>query len=252
MWDAALWGLIQGLTEFLPVSSSGHLVLVPALLNREGPDLATTAVLHLGTLAAALVYFRTEVSSVVRLKPEGRRLLRVLVIGTIPAVVFGLAFRSQLERLNDTPRAVAAALLAAGGVLVLASRIHKGSATIKELSGLDAVLIGAGQALAVIPGVTRSGMTIAGGASRSLGAHEAARFAFLLGIPVIAGTGLLQLVELAGEDGAIGRDTLIGLGVAAVVGYGSIAGLLRIIGKAGLRPFGLYCVAAGALAFVIV
>jgi len=252
MWNAALWGLIQGLTEFLPISSSGHLVLVPAILDREGPDLATTAVLHLGTLAAVLVYFRTEVSGVVRMTPDGRRLLRVVAIGTLPAVVFGLTLRSQLERLNDTPRAVAIALFAAGIVLLLASRLSRGSAISADVSDRDAVAIGVGQALAVIPGVTRSGMTIAVGTARSLSLYEAARFAFLLGIPVIAGTGLLQLVELAGEEEGIRAETLVGVGVAAVVGYAAIAGLLRVIRKAGLGPFGIYCVVAGAVAFVLV
>ena len=252
MLDAALWGLIQGLTEFLPISSSGHLVLVPAVLDREGPDLATSAVLHLGTLAAVLAYFRAEVSQVVRMTGQGRRLLRVLAIGTIPAVVVGLTLRSQLERLNDTPRAVAVALVAAGGVLLLAARFDRGSKTVGDVSAADAGVIGIGQALALIPGVTRSGMTIGAGASRSLSRHEAARFAFLLGVPIIAGTGLLELVELAGADGGLGAETLVGLGVAAVVGYGAIALLLRIIRTSGLRPFGIYCVVAGAIAFLLV
>ena len=123
---------------------------------------------------------------------QGRRLLRVLAIGTIPAVVVGLTLRSQLERLNDTPRAVAVALVAAGGVLLLAARFDRGSKTVGDVSAADAGVIGIGQALALIPGVTRSGMTIGAGASRSLSRHEAARFAFLLGVPIIAGTGLLD------------------------------------------------------------
>ena len=252
MLDAALWGLIQGLTEFLPISSSGHLVLVPAILGREGPDLATSAVLHLGTLAAVLVYFRRDVSEVVRFTTTGRRLLVLLLIGTIPAGIFGLAFEGPLERFNDTPSAVAVSLSLAGVVLILAGRLRPGSRTVADVTERDAIAIGLGQALAVIPGVTRSGMTIGVGTARSLDLYEAARFSFLLGIPAIAGAGLLEFIELAGEDGGIGRETLVGLAVAAVAGYAAIAGLLRIIRSAGLGPFGFYCVAAGAVAFALV
>lgn len=252
MLDAALWGLIQGLTEFLPISSSGHLVLVPELLGREGPDLATSAVLHLGTLLAVLVYFRREVGEVVRFTTRGRRLLVLLVIGTIPAAVLGLIFEGPLDRFNDTPRAVAAALALAGVVLILAGLMPRGTGRIDEVDKRDAALIGFGQALALIPGVTRSGMTIGAGTARSLDVHEAARFSFLLGVPAIAGAGLLQFIELAGEEGGIGTDTLVGLGVAAVAGYAAIAGLLRIIRAAGLAPFGAYCVVAGVVAFALV
>lgn len=252
MLEAAFWGLIQGLTEFLPISSSGHLVLVPAVLDREGPELAVSAVLHLGTLLAVLVYFRAEVAQMARLTQEGRRLLRLLVVGTIPAAVLGLALRGPLETFNDTPKAVAIALCCAGLVLVLASRLTAGTATLADVETSDALLIGLGQALALIPGVTRSGMSIGAGTARSLTVYEAARFAFLLGIPAIAGAGLLELVDLAGEEGGIGADVFVGLAVAAVVGYAAIAGLLRTIRSAGLLPFGAYCVVAGAVALFLV
>lgn len=252
MLDAALWGLIQGLTEFLPISSSGHLVLVPELLGREGPDLATSAVLHLGTLLAVLVYFRREVGEVVRFTRWGRKLLLLLVIGTIPAAVLGLIFESPLERFNDTPRAVAVALALAGVVLILTGLIPRGTRSADDIDQKDAALIGFGQALALIPGVTRSGMTIGTGMGRSLDVHEAARFSFLLGIPAIAGAGLLQFIELAGEEGGISTDTLVGLAVAAVAGYVAISGLMRVIRAAGLAPFGAYCVVAGVIAFVLV
>lgn len=252
MLEAAFWGLIQGLTEFLPISSSGHLVLVPALLDREGPELAVSAVLHLGTLLSVLVYFRREVAQMVRFTGEGRRLLRLLGIGTIPAAVIGLALRGPLDSFNDTPRAVAGALFTAGLVLVLVSRMRPSTATVDDVTAKDAVFIGLGQALALIPGVTRSGMTIGAGMARSLSIHEAARFAFLLGIPAIAGAGLLELIDLAGDEAGIGNEVFVGLAVAAIVGYGAIAFLLRVIRSAGLRPFGIYCVAAGALAFLLV
>jgi undecaprenyl-diphosphatase len=252
MVDAAFWGLIQGLTEFLPVSSSGHLVLVPEVLGRDGPDLGTSAVLHLGTLAAVLVYFRREVGEVVRLTETGRRLLRLLVIGTIPAALLGFTLRSQFEKINDTPWAVAMALFVAGAVLVLTARLKRGERRVSDVSSRDAALIGLSQALALIPGVTRSGMTIGAGVSRSLDLYEAARFSFLLGIPAIAGAGLFEFVDLAREDGGIDAETLVGVAVAAVAGYAAIAFLLRVIRRAGLAPFGIYCMLAGAVAFALV
>ena len=252
MLDAAFWGLIQGLTEFLPISSSGHLVLVPAMLDREGPDLAVSAVLHLGTLAAVLVYFRTEVAGVIRFTDDGRRLLRMMVIGTVPAAVIGIAIRSQLDSFNETPRAVAGALFAAGIILVLVSRRRPGQATAEDVTERDAGLIGFGQALALIPGVTRSGMAIGVGVMRSLSLHEAARFAFLLGIPAIAGAGLFEFIDLAGEDKGVESEVWVGVGVAAVVGYGAISLFLRVIRTAGLKPFGIYCVVAGLVAFLLV
>ena len=252
MLDAAFWGLIQGLTEFLPISSSGHLVLVPAVLGKEGPDLATSAVLHLGTLIAVLAYFRREVAEVIRFSASGRRLLMLLLIGTIPAAALGLAFRGPLEDFNDTPKAVAVALAAAGVLLILAGRRRGGTRTVADVTSTDAIAVGLAQGLALVPGVTRSGMTIGAGTARSLGAHEAARFSFLLGIPAIAGAGLLQFIEPAGEDGGIGAETLVGLAVAAVTGYGAITLLLRVIRAAGLTPFGIYCVAAGLAALALV
>ena len=163
MLEAILWGLVQGLTEFLPISSSGHLVLVPAVLGLDPPDLATSAVLHLGTLAAVLVYFRTEVSEIVRFTSKGKLLLRLLVIGSIPAVVLGLAFESRLETINDTPRVVAGFLIAAGVVFVATRWIPRRSRTMEDSTLRDAFLLGLGQALALIPGVSRSGSTISTG-----------------------------------------------------------------------------------------
>ena len=252
MLEAAFWGLIQGLTEFLPISSSGHLVLVPALLDREGPDLATSAVLHLGTLAAVLAYFRVEVGEVIRFTDLGRQLLKLLVIGTIPAAVLGLLFAGPLDEFNDTPRAVAAALGAAGVVLIVASRIPPGDREVDSVAAKDAALIGTAQALALIPGVTRSGMTIGAGLGRRLDPHHAARFSFLLGIPAIAGAGLLALIDLAGSDSGVPGETWLGVVVAAATGYAAIAALLRMIRSIGLAPFGVYCIAAGALAFALV
>jgi undecaprenyl-diphosphatase len=252
MPEAILWGLIQGLTEFLPISSSGHLVLVPALLGLDPPELATSAVLHLGTLVAVLAYFRAEIAEIVRFTDLGKRLLRLLVIGSTPAVVLGLLFESRLEQINDTPRAVAVALFVAGLVFTLTRFLPRAGRAMEQSSNSDALALGFGQAVALIPGVSRSGSTISSGLLRGFDREEAARYSFILGIPVIAGAGLLQFAELAGGNGGITAATLVGMGVAALSGYAAIALLLRLIRATGLAPFGLYCMVAGTIAFLLV
>ena len=166
MSDAVLWGLIQGLTEFLPISSSGHLVLVPELLDRTVPSLATSAVLHLGTLAAVLIYFRQEVREVVTLTPEGRQLLRLLVIGTLPAAIIGLALGSQIDELDDSPTLVAVMLVVTGLVLLATRFISVGRRALEDSTNRDAILIGIGQGIALIPGLSRSGFTMTAGLAR--------------------------------------------------------------------------------------
>lgn len=252
MLNAGFWGLIQGLTEFLPISSSGHLVLVPALFGQEPPDLATSAVLHLGTLLAVLVYFRRDLAEVVRFTPDGRRLLRFMVIGTIPAGVIGLAFRGPLEEMNQKPRFVAVALILTGLILLATRFLERGVRKQQETGDMDAIVMGLGQAVALIPGVSRSGTTIAAGLTRSFERLDAASLAFLLGIPAIAAAGLLNFVDLASEGGGgVTGAILFGTAIAAVSGYLAIAGLLGLIRHTGLMPFGVYCITLGVLALIV-
>ena len=251
MFDSILWGLIQGLTEFLPISSSGHLVLIPALLGREGPDLATSAMLHLGTLVAVLVYYRTDVMQMVRFDRSGRRLLTLIAIGTIPAVVLGLAFKSKIEELTEDPRTVAIFLILTGVVLLATMLLRPGRREVTDLDPKDAGLIGLAQALALIPGVSRSGMTISAGLARGMHPVEAARFAFLLGIPAIAGAGLLSMADLVSEGTGITASIIVGTIVAGIAGYFAIALLIRILTQVGLAPFGVYCVLVGGFSLVV-
>ena len=251
MLNAILWGLIQGLTEFLPVSSSGHLVLIPALLNREGPDLATSAMLHLGTLAAVLVYYRSDVAEMARFDRPGRRMVTLIVIGSIPAVILGFALKDKVEELVSNPRAVAVMLIVTGLILVSTRMIRVGTRTIRQIGPLDSFLIGLAQASALIPGISRSGMTISTGLMRGMTRTDAARFAFLLGIPVIAGAGLLGMVDVVTSDAGVPASVWVGVVVAAVSGYAAIAFLLRVLTHVGLAPFGIYCIAFGTLSFVL-
>lgn len=251
MPDAVLWGLIQGLTEFLPISSSGHLVLVPEWLGRDGPDLATSAMLHLGTLIAVLLYYRRDLARMARFDRPARRLITLIVIGTIPAAVLGLLFKDELERINDTPRLVAGFLVVTGVILIATTLLRFGDKRVETIGVSDAGIIGGAQAFALIPGISRSGMTISAGLAKGMDRVEAARYAFLLGIPAIAGGGLLSAVELIEEGGGVPPETIVGMIVAAVSGYAAIAILIRVLTRVGLAPFGVYCVVAGAISIIV-
>ena len=252
MLAAVIWGLVQGLTEFLPISSSGHLVVVPRFLDSMGmdisqPTLAVSAVLHLGTLIAVLIYFRGDVMSVLQMrhKPEGRRIALLVGVGTIPALV-GLPLENRIENIQENVVYVGVALVATGVILVIGQRLARGMRQLMEGRVPDAVVVGVAQALALIPGVSRSGMTIAAGNGRGFEPVEAARFSFLLGIPAIAGAGLVSLPEVFAEgEGRL--ELLVGLLVAAVSGYLAIALLLRALRRVGLLPFAVYCFIVGGL-----
>lgn len=249
--DAALWGLVQGLTEFLPISSSGHLVLVPAFLNKEPPGLATTAVLHLGTLAAVLWYFRADVAWLLRpyRDPRALRILTLLAIGTVPAVIAGLLLESTLDEIFDSASRAGLALIFTGVVLMASGFLTGLTRKLEAARVNDAIVVGAAQAVALVPGVSRSGMTITASMGRHFTKEESARFSFLLAIPVILGGGLKEMVDLAGEGG-LEWELAIGVVVAAVSGYFAIAVLIRALTRYGLRPFAYYCFIVGAIAFL--
>jgi len=253
VWTAALWGLVQGLTEFLPVSSSGHLVLVPALLGTEPPDLGTSAILHLGTLAAVLIYFRHDLLRLThfRTDPTARHIVWLLAIGTIPAAIAGILLEDLFDEFNSQPRLVALALMVTGAMLVASGAIVRRQGTVERASRRDAVWIGLAQAGALIPGISRSGTTITAGMGRGVSATQAARFSFLLAIPVIAGAGLFKMID-ALDSNALTGELWVGVAVAAVSGYLAIDILLRILRRAGMAGFGVYCLLFGVYAFVFV
>ncbi len=245
--QAIIWGLVQGLTEFLPVSSSGHLVIVPELVGVEPPDLALSAVLHLGTLAAIVVYYWSDLTALLKFGSDekARHVLWMLLLGTLPALL-AIVFRDEVDSLQSSTTAVGVALIGTGIVLWLSQLVHDKQAVLEEGRWYDALVVGFAQLLAVIPGVSRSGMTITAGMGRGLSRHEAARFSFLLGVPTIAGAGLLEGIDVVG-DGRLGGPEIVGVVVAGLTGYAAIALLLRILERVGLRPFSYYCVVVGAL-----
>lgn len=255
MLTAIIWGLVQGLTEFLPISSSGHLVVVPAFLEKAGmeiapPSLEISAVLHLGTLIAVLAYFRADVVRMLRFRSDtdGRKILLLVAIGTIPAVL-GLPLESTLNEFQQTISNVGWTLMATGLILLIGQRLARGLRNLAEGRIPDAIVVGVAQAFALIPGISRSGITISAGNGRGFRPVEAARFSFLLGIPAIAGAGLTQLPDVVGVG--LGADLLVGLVVAAVSGYLAIAFLLAALRRTGLTPFAIYCLGVGLLSVLV-
>lgn len=256
MLDAVVWGLVQGLTEFLPISSSGHLVLLPAFLSRVGinvgdPDLATTAVLHLGTLLAVLAYYRTDILRVLEAPadPRSRRIVFLVALGSIPALI-GLPLRGVLGQIEENPTLVGVALIVTGLILAVGSRWTDGDRRLESGTTRDAIAIGLAQALALVPGISRSGSTITAGLMAGFDREEAAKFSFLLAIPAIAGGGLISLLDVTASSVAMG-PVLVGLVVAAVSGYAAIAILIRLLVSRGLGPFVGYCLVVGIAAVIL-
>ena len=252
MLEAIVWGLLQGLTEFLPVSSSGHLRVVPDLFGLSPPDLATSAVLHLGTLVAVITYYRSDIvwmARGIRRDPLARRTVLMVVVATIPAVVVGAAVVDAVERFQESVTAVGIALIGTGAVLLVSKFLPMRTRRAEEVGVRDAVGMGAAQALALLPGVSRSGMVITTGIARGLSGREAARFGFLMAIPVTLGAAAREAITVAGS-GTLGPELVIGTLVAAVSGYGAISLLIKALARYGLWPFAVYCLAAGSFTLI--
>lgn len=250
--EAIIWGLVQGLTEFLPISSSGHLVVVPAFLGIDAPNLQTAALLHLGTLAAVVVFYWGDLRWLLRFRSDAvaRRVIGLLALASVPAAL-GVMFRDSISSLFASTSAVGLALLATGIVLWLSGRLKHGDGEVEGFSSRSALLVGLSQAAALIPGISRSGVTITTGMASGLSRSEAARFSFLLGVPAIAAAGIFEGYGVVAEGG-IGVPTLAGVVVAGLSGYAAIKLLLRILVNIGLRPFSYYCLGVGVavLAFL--
>ena len=263
--EALFLGLVQGATEFLPISSSGHLLLVPAVFGLPEPDLNMIAIAHLGTLLAVLVYFRRDLlrialSTLAGLaggRPMGTpdaRLGWYIVVGSIPAAVLGLSFEDTLDETLGTADFAAMFLLLTAALLVLGETLRGGGRRgLSEMGWRDAIVIGFAQALALLPGVSRSGSTIVAGMLCGLGREAAARYSFLLGTPVIFGAGLLATLDLL-EDPTLDQQ-IAGLGLtfaaAAVSGYACIHFLMRWIRTRSLLPFAAYCAGFGLLYLLV-
>jgi undecaprenyl-diphosphatase len=258
-WQAILLGILQGITEFLPISSSGHLVIVPYLLGWPDPGLALDAVLHLGTLLAIVLYFWSDlwglfgaaINSLRRrsLADPQARVAWGVVIGTIPAAILGFLFEEPVERLFGAPKTAAAFLLGTALLLVVSEAVGSRQRPITALSGFDAFIIGLAQTLAIAPGLSRSGSTISAGLLMGFRREDAARFSFLLAVPIVLGTGLYQIFKLVGGAWLSAPVPVVVLGflAAAISGYFAIAGLLALVRRRSLYVFAGYCAILGGL-----
>lgn len=242
IFNSIILGIVQGITEFLPISSSGHLVLFQHFMNIE-EGLTLNVFLHFGTLLAVILVFWDDIIGMVTLRKEYRKLTYFVIIGSVPAGIIGVLFEDVFERLFSTVTVVGFALLLTGFFLWLSDRIKIGGKDIEEMTIIDSVIVGFAQALAIIPGISRSGSTIVGGLFKGLNRKLAAKFSFLLSVPVIGGATLLKVKDLI----SVGMGTIsiaelfLGTISAAIAGYFSIRLLLKLINQEKLSIFAYYC-----------
>lgn len=265
IFEAIFVGIIQGITEFLPISSDGHLVLVPGVFHLQPPDLNLISIAHQGTLLAVLVYFRRDLWRILLAVLDGLRRRRPLatldarlgwyiVAGTIPAVVVGFFLKDFFERAFTRPLIAALGLFVTATFLLVGERLLSGRKQLSQMGWLDAMIIGVMQIPALLPGVSRSGGTIAAGLWRGFDRPTAARFSFLLGVPAIAGAGVLAIFDLLEAPGLSAQIPLLVAAFlsALVVGYAAIAFLLSWLRRGSLYLFIYYCVIFGALSLALI
>jgi len=259
-FQALVLGLLQGLGEFLPISSSAHLALAPWLLHWPDPGLAFDVALHFGTLVAVLWYFRREWVSLARaawqivttrkiVTIEQRRALYV-IIATIPGGIFGLLLEKKAETTLRNPALIATALIIMGVILWVVDRVRPEARDMNQLRTSDAIWIGLAQAFALIPGVSRSGATITAGRGLGLDRNGAAAFSFLLSMPIIAAAAILKVPHVLRESG-LSTPLVVGVLASAVSGWIAISALLRYVSRHSYGAFAVYRVVLGAIVLVI-
>jgi undecaprenyl-diphosphatase len=260
---AVFLGVLQGLTEFLPISSSAHLRIFPDLFGWGDPGAAFTAVIQIGTELAVLIYFRRDLwrigSAWVRslYRPEYRgqldaRMGWFIIIGSLPIVVLGIFLKDTIEEDFRNLWIIGTTLIVLGLILGIADRVSSNRLQIKDLRLRDAVLMGVAQACALVPGVSRSGATISMGRFLGYQREAATRYAFLLAIPAVVGAGLFELKEIPNGDNNYGwGPTIVATAVSFLIGYAAIAWLLRYVATNSYLPFVIYRVALGSLTLVL-
>jgi undecaprenyl-diphosphatase len=259
---AIVEGIVQGLTEFLPISSTAHLRIVPAFFGWPDPGAAFTAVIQLGTMAAVLLYFRHDLWRIARswLRSLRDPALRgdldarmgwYIILGTIPIAIFGFIFRDQIETGARNLYLIGSALITLGLVLYAADEVGRRTRTLEQINRDDGVTIGFAQALALIPGVSRSGATISAGLFRGFDRPSAARYSFLLSVPAVVLSGLFELRKVGGAHQPDVGAVIIATLVAFVVGYASIAFLLRYLVRHTMLLFVVYRVVLGVVVIAL-
>jgi undecaprenyl-diphosphatase len=264
--QAVVLGVVQGLTEFVPISSSGHLVIVPDVLDWSQPGLTFDVLLHVASLLALLAYFSGELLDLARgclaRERDALRLTGLLAVGTVPAVAAGVLLASYFEDQFTDARAAALQLVVTAAILVGAEvalgynerrRARTGTALrrMHDLRVPDAAAVGLAQAVSILPGISRSGATIGAGLALSVARDDAARFAFLLAIPALLGAAVFELPDMAGGSMGLGAGAA-GFAASLVTSYAAIAGLIRYLKTNTLYPFAAYCLVAGIFFFLVV
>lgn len=269
MFEALFLGLVQGLTEFLPISSSAHLRIIGEFLpSAQDPGAAFTAITQIGTELAVLIFFRVEIASIVRnfvranilrsssLSKEDQadnRLGWMIIVGSIPIFILGFLFQDSIKTTFRSLTLIAITLIVFALILGAADYFGSNAKAMKELSFRDALLLGLGQSLALIPGVSRSGMTIAVGRSLGYNRSAATKISFFLAIPAVLGSGVYQLYQTLSDPTTEVfslAETFAATFVAFLVGYAVIAWLMRYISKASFRPFVIYRITLGSLLLI--
>ncbi len=247
--DALILGILQGLTEFLPVSSSGHLVIGQALLGVKQPGMSFEITVHVGTLLAVLVYFRVRIYGLIEAlwkadRTYQRRVIFYIIIGTLPAVIVGLTLKDFFEGAFSNPLMTSFMLLATGAILLSTRFIRNATG---GLTLPRSVLIGIGQALAIFPGISRSGTTIAAGMWAGVKPQEAAEFSFLLAIPAIAGAAVLDAADMAAIPSELMVQYIIGFASSFVLALVAVYLVLEVVKRGRLDYFAYYCFALGGV-----
>ncbi|NLH26908.1 MAG: undecaprenyl-diphosphatase UppP [Syntrophomonadaceae bacterium] len=256
IWQSVVMGLVQGLGEFLPISSSAHLVLVPWFFNWLDPGLTFDIALHIGTLIAVIAYFWRDWVKLIMgafqgTKSKEGRLFWYLVLATIPGAIMGLLLEEKAETVFRNPVLIAVMLIVLGVILYWADRKGRKLTDVNNISLGQSLMIGISQALAIIPGVSRSGITMTTGLLLGLTREGAARFSFLLSAPVIFGAGLIKVPDILANPGMINTPFLIGMLVSALSGAASIGFLLKYVQKKNFLPFVWYRFLLGAVVLLV-
>ncbi|MGH9404559.1 MAG: undecaprenyl-diphosphatase UppP [Terriglobia bacterium] len=265
VYQAVVLAIVQSITEFLPISSTGHLVLFPWFLGWKDPGLTFDVALHAGTLLAVFVYFWRMWVEMIRAAAglggangeavrEHRRLFWLLVLATIPGAIAGVLFEKKADTAFRNPLVIGAALIIVALVMWAGEKLTRDSETLEEISVLDALIVGIAQAFAVIPGVSRSGSTMSAGLLRDMKRETAARFSFLLSTPIIAGAVALKAREVH-KAGGLPHDMrepfIVGIIVSAVVGFFVIGALIRFLETRTFKPFVIYRLVLGVIVLAL-
>ena len=261
-FEAIVLGVVQGLTEFLPISSSAHILIISQLFGWEDPGAAFTAVSQIGTESAVILYFRKDIWRIISAwfrslyTPAERRVLEArmgwyVIIGTSPIAVLGVAFQDQIETVARNLWLVSFTLIGFGIILGVADRVGRKSQELEDLNTRDGILYGVGQAFALIPGVSRSGATISMGLFLGYSREAATRYAFLLAIPAVMASGFFEALKIGDGPTPDWGPTIVATVIAFVIGYLVIAWLIKYISTNSYMPFVLYRIVLGLLVIVL-